>query len=134
LKKYEGPEEILYKFFKCRKKMYNKRYKYMVDELGNRVKKISAQVGFIQGIMDNKIKVFRVPKKGVIEQLEYNNFPKWERKYDYLTDMKIDNFTDEKIKQLEKQSSRLQVELKVLEKKTPIDLWKEDLGYLEKHL
>ena len=48
--------------------------------------------------------------------------------------MKIDNFTDEKIKQLEKQSSRLQVELEVLQKKTPLDLWKEDLVYLEKHL
>ena len=35
LKKYEGPEEILYKFFKCRKKMYNKRYKHLLDELGN---------------------------------------------------------------------------------------------------
>ena len=61
--------------------------------------------------MENTIKVFRVPKKDVIGQLEYNNFPKWEKTYDYLTDMKIDNFTDEKIKQLEKQSSHLQVEL-----------------------
>jgi hypothetical protein len=48
--------------------------------------------------------------------------------------MKIDNFTDEKIKQLEKQSSRLQVELGELKKKTSVDLWKEDLEYLEKHL
>ena len=70
--------------------------------------------------MENTIKVFRVPKKDVIGQLEYNNFPKWEKTYDYLTDMKIDNFTDEKIKQLEKQSSRLQVELGELKKKTSV--------------
>lgn len=134
LKKYEGPEEILYKFYKCRKKLYTKRYNFLLKELENKVKKISSQLAFIKGIMENTIKVFRVPKKDVIGQLEYNNFPKWEKTYDYLTDMKIDNFTDEKIKQLEKQSSRLQVELSELKKKTSIDLWKEDLVYLEKHL
>ena len=83
-------------------------------------KEINSKLLFIQGIIDEKIKVFRVPKEQIKEQLQTLEFPKQSDSYDYLLGMKIYSFTEEKMKELEKELADMQTLLDDIKMKTEI--------------
>ena len=135
---FNSPEEILYHFFKIRKELYKKRYTHITKEYQKNINLVQSKVLFIQKIISGEIKVFRITKAKIVEQLQQQKFPKIKNQtgynYQYLLDMKIHNFTQEKITILEKELTDMQTLLKTIKSKTYKDLWIEDLNNLQKKL
>ena len=134
IKIFETVEEIILHFYKVRKDLYKKRYNHLENSYKKEIEEIQAKVLFIQRIITGEIKVFRIPKKDVEEQLKNQEFPKIEESFNYLLDMKIHHFTEEKIEQLEKELKNMKTILDKLLSKTYKDLWKEDLVKLDENL
>ena len=134
IKQYDSVETILYEFFKVRKDKYIERYDNIQKKFEKIIREISAKVLFIERIIAGAIKVFRVPKKEIIQQLEEQNFPKTDRSYDYLLNIKIHQFTEEQIEQLNNALEKMNQEFEIHKAKSPKDLWLEDLDDLEKQI
>jgi DNA topoisomerase-2 len=132
IKVYDSVEQILYEFFGVRNKLYIKRWDYIKKDFDEQIIDISAKVLFIQNIIDNRIKVFRVPKSEIAEQLNTLGYPKKNGNYDYLLNIPIYSFTKEKLEKLESELYDVRMELDVHVKKKPTDLWLEDLSVIEK--
>ena len=80
--------------------------------------------------MEDKIKVFRVPKKEVANQCEQLGFKKRQGTYKHLTDMPISSFTYEEIEKLKKYLDTLQKNLNTLENTTIETIWLSELDAL----
>lgn len=126
-----GPEEILYSFFKQRIKLYTLRYNYLHNNYTKNIIEISAKLNFIKCIIEDSIKVFRVPKTQIVSQLQDLDFPKVGGDYEYLMSLRISSFTEEKMKELESELKKQEHCLKTLLSRNPTDLWLSDLANLK---
>lgn len=131
IKKYSSPEKIISDYFPYRLKLYKKRKLNQIKNFESEIRKISNRIKFIEYIIDNKIKVFRVKKNIVIEKLEKLEFDKENDSFEYLLKMSVDSFTEEEIKKLNNKRDNLTLEMNKLEKKTPEIIWLEELDNLE---
>lgn len=131
--RFSSVEEILYKFFLVRKSFYEKRYKNLFEQYSLEIAYLSSKIVFMKKVMTEEIKVFRVPKATIVQQIVANGFKAEESgTYNYLLDIRIHQFSEESIVKLEKDLEDL---LKVLENhkmNSPCGLWIEDLDELEK--
>lgn len=134
IKKFDSVEEILYHFFLVRESMYQKRYNFLTEKYNSEIKEINAKVLFIQKIINGDIKVFRIPKSQIIEQLVQNDFPTINNSYEFLLNIKIHQFSEEQVKMLEQENLTMKSKLQQHTLKTYKDLWKEDINNLENAL
>lgn len=134
IKKYESVEEILLEHFHYRLEFYDLRKKYIINLLERELLKETEKARFIKMVIDGTLVIFKVSTNVVIENIEKNNFKKIDEKYDYLLNMSISSFTQEKIEQLNKIIEKIENELKELRSKEPKDLWYQDLDDLEKEI
>jgi len=134
IKKYNTTTEIIEEFCGVRGEFYHKRKDYLVKDLQSKINMLEIKIRFINEFINETIKVIRVKRANVIKQLEDKKYPKVDDKYDYLLKISIDNLTEEKIEDLEKNCSNLKGELDELLGKTHWDLWTEDIGSIKKEL
>ncbi|KAK7439177.1 DNA topoisomerase 2 [Stygiomarasmius scandens] len=153
IKKYESPEVILEEFYGVRMTYYQKHKDYLANELQTVFERLSEQARFVQMIIDRKLSMSGRKKADIVIDLKahkFRPFPKKKKKgpiedkeqeqeqeeveeeeeqtgtttdYDYLLSMPIWNLTKEKIDRLRKQEA----ELLAMLKKTPKEMWNEDL-------
>lgn len=134
IRQYDSVETILYEFFQVRKLGYVERYDHIYKQFEKVIKEINSKVLFIERIISGEIKVFRVPKKDIISQLESQEFPKIDKSYDYLLNIKIHQFTEEQIDKLTQELNNMMAQFEEHKSKSPKDLWMYDLDNLEKEL
>ena len=134
IKKYNTTTEIIEEFCGVRGVFYQKRKDYLVKDLQSKINLMEIKIRFINEFINETIKVIRVKRANVIKQLEDKDYPKMDDKYDYLLKISIDNLTEEKIEELEKNCGNLKSELDELLGKTHLDLWTEDIGSIKKEL
>lgn len=134
IKQFGSAEEILYHFYTIRKDLYKIRYKHLLDKFNKIIKEVKAKVLFIQKIIGGDIKVFRVPKAGVVEQLREQEFPLIQNSYEYLLSLRVYHFTEEQIEKLEKELENTMKVLNEHEQLTWKDLWKRDLILIENEI
>ena len=134
IKKYNTTTEIIEEFCGVRGVFYQKRKDYLVKDLQSKINLMEIKIRFINEFINETIKVIRVKRANVIKQLEDKDYPKMDDKYDYLLKISIDNLTEEKIEDLEKNCGNLKSELDELLGKTHLDLWTEDIGSIKKEL
>jgi DNA topoisomerase-2 len=134
IKKYNTTTEIIEEFCGVRGVFYQKRKDYLVKDLQSKINLMEIKIRFINEFINETIKVIRVKRANVIKQLEDKDYPKMDDKYDYLLKISIDNLTEEKIEELEKNCGNLKNELDELLGKTHLDLWTEDIGSIKKEL
>ena len=134
IKKYNTTNEIIEEFCGVRGVFYQKRKDYLVKDLQSKINLMEIKIRFINEFINETIKVIRVKRANVIKQLEDKDYPKMDDKYDYLLKISIDNLTEEKIEELEKNCGNLKNELDELLGKTHLDLWTEDIGSIKKEL
>ena len=82
-------------------------------------------------IINNELKVFKISKKVVIEQLEKFEFDKKDDNFNYLTKLPVDVFSKEVISQLETELGSKRMELETLNSKLIEQLWIDDLENLK---
>ena len=145
--------EVQQKYFDSRIEYYNARKAYDLKEMRKVLGLLSVRGKFIMDIINKKIIINNKPKVEIIEQLEKNNYPKMfdgilytltnlksgkcqshiikDSNYNYLINMPIYNLTKEKIEELMKEKDKIQASITTLEKKSPGDIWNEDLVEFE---
>ncbi|KAH9256098.1 hypothetical protein BASA81_005874 [Batrachochytrium salamandrivorans] len=161
IQKFESPEEIIDEFYAVRLPLYSTRKQYLEKELAREGEKLSSQARFVRMIVEGELVLSKKKRAEVLDELQRLKFPKWfktkaqgdepepaepagegedtvvdEKKvtvggYEYLLSMTFWNLTVEKLAALEAKAREKQMELNVLQKKTPEDLWREDLKALE---
>ncbi|XP_060705039.1 DNA topoisomerase 2-alpha [Hemiscyllium ocellatum] len=158
LKKYENVQDILKEFFDLRFKYYRLRKDWLEGLLGAEYGKLSNQARFILEKIEGTLVIENKPKRELIQLLldrGYDSDPvkRWKESQDkeqeselenteeeeeittssgadfnYLLNMPLWYLTKEKKDELLKQRDVKETELKCLKRKSPSDLWKEDLA------
>lgn len=156
--KYETPLDIMEEFYHIRLSFYEKRKQYLLNEMQKELDKLSNQSRFIKMIIDGKLIISKKKKAVLVAELAKLNFkpiPKiveakkqgefedameddnddedaevGANDFDYLLGMAIWSLTQERVEKLLKQIGDKEVEIDVLIKKSPKDLWITDLDEL----
>ncbi|EKG10299.1 DNA topoisomerase II eukaryotic-type [Macrophomina phaseolina MS6] len=158
--KYATELDILEEFYILRLKYYEKRKQNLLDEMNRELEKLSNQSRFIKMIIDGKLTISKKKKAVLVAELKKLGFkpiPKNEAKkqgeeeefledeeesdnepgandYDYLLGMAIWSLTQERVEKLLKQIGDKEEEIDILLKKSPKDLWNEDLeAFIEEY-
>ena len=126
----ESPEEIIYRFWNIRSEYYKRRKINKLSKLKEQCNILKSKINFVQEIMDDKIKVFRVKLEDINKQLESKKYHKVENSYKYLTDMKIHSFSEDTISELDNKYIKVDKEHSVIYNMTISDFWKKDLNEL----
>uniref|UniRef100_A0A7N6BKV9 DNA topoisomerase 2 n=1 Tax=Anabas testudineus TaxID=64144 RepID=A0A7N6BKV9_ANATE len=162
LKKYESVQDILKDFFELRMKYYVLRKDWLAGMLGAESAKLTNQARFILEKIQGTLVIENKAKKELIrmlQQMGYDSDPvkAWKEAqekeemdeeeeegtekgdtsgpdYNYLLSMPMWFLTKEKKEELCKQRDAKLTELNTLKKKSPADLWREDLAAFTEEL
>jgi DNA topoisomerase II len=135
LKKYNTTDEIIDTFCKTRLDFYVRRKKYQIQNLKNEICYLSNKQRFISEIISKKLIIMNKKESIVIDSLiskKYDKHPE-HKDYNYLLQMPVRVFTEEKILALKNNIENLKTQLETLigtEEKT---LWVNELDEFEKH-
>ena len=132
--KYNSPEHIIEEFYVIRLEYYEKRLNYLLEKFKSELDIIKSKVKFIEGFVNEEIKILNVEEEKIIKQLDKMDLVKVDDSYDYLINMRIRSLTKSKIIELKKQEEVKLAEYNKLLENTPKNLWKEDLKKLKKSL
>jgi DNA topoisomerase-2 len=144
IKKYSSAEEILLEFYDYRLKYYYKRKDHMLKVLELEVDQLRNKARFIQMKIDHNLEFEGLRKAEIIKLLESEGFERFrnakEEKsddedqtgiggdgYNYLMNTKSWSFCKEEAQKLMNKKAEKEKELIVLRKKTPQEIWNEDL-------
>lgn len=133
IKKYSSYGSILKNYAAVRLELYQKRKDYLLDKWKKEMNVLYWKLKFVEGVISEKIVVFRKRTDEIIEQLENLKFPKFitgdkiNPTYDYLTSMSILKFTEDEVEKLRNQMEEKKKEIKILEDKSPSQIWEEEL-------
>ena len=102
-----------------------------MKEYSGMLSKTREKIRFMELVMDDIIRVFKVSKTKIIEQIETNGFTKLEGEnyqgYGHLVNIPLVNFSEEKISELKGVEQAYKKELDYLTNTTDIELWNKDL-------
>jgi DNA topoisomerase II len=143
IKKYESPEHLLEEFCDYRLQIYKQRFDYYLEQLKYELIKLKAQATFVKAKIDKKITIENISKDKICELLETSlKLPKlgsdWnshddDKNYDYiLLKLNMLSLSMEKVNELLKKAEEKQNEYDEYIKKTPAQIWLEELNELEK--
>lgn len=134
IKKYDDVASILNDFFDVRMDFYKKRKVYLLKKLSEEIKFISNKLRFLELIINKKLVVFRVPKKELENKLKELEFDLLDGNYNYLTEMPISSFTEERMAELMKKKSVKEDTKSFINSKTLKELWVIDLDEVSKQI
>jgi DNA topoisomerase-2 len=132
IKIFSSATEIIKYFVQFRLAFYDKRKAYLLKKLDEKLNFLSNRALFIKAIIDLKLKVNNVPRAQVVQYLEQNGFKEFDGGYGYLLNMPIHSLTKEKYEELIAQIAEVDLEIKKISAKAPLDMYKEDLTNLKK--
>ncbi len=151
IKKYSDPRDVLAEFCNVRRGYYTKRKALLLDQNRNEYMKVSSQYRFITEIMNDTLVIHRKPKKEVEELLVKAEppYPKYSKiasvsaaevseddetaaNYNYLLNLPIMSFTQEKLDRLKAEADKYQEICTVLEGQSELDLWNDDINAFSK--
>lgn len=134
LRKFSTVSSVMQYFYKIRLEYYSKRIESLLNQLVKQKKRLEQKVLFIRAVIQNKIKIFKKTRAQVTEQLIKQHFKKYENSFDYLLDLRIHQFTNERVQEFEAQLEELNQKIKGLKKTNSKEFWKEDLMVLKQIL
>ncbi|KAF3917390.1 hypothetical protein ABW21_db0204435 [Orbilia brochopaga] len=155
LTRYETPEDMLKEFYFVRLKLYQARKDYTLGELNKQLKRLTNQARFVQMIIKKELVVSNKKRAILITELLSHKFDIISNKkeaeeageteavveeaddvpgddnvgdgYNYLLGMPIWSLTKEKVDKLLAECASKEEEIDALAKRSPKDLWREDL-------
>jgi len=141
--KFSTPEEILRAFCKKRAWHYELRYDNMMKVLEEDKKKTHNQYRFVKAIVEKQLDITTPENDMVLDELLSSElwgfdriFNKRESEvgalagYAYLLGIKIQSITKTKFEELFQEYEKYEQKIEELSKKSPKDLWREDLANL----
>ncbi len=131
IRKYTSPLEIIKSWYDVRKELYVGRKANQLKVLVRKINETSDMIKFMEKVMNDEIKVFRIPKQKIEQQCEQFGLKRRNGGYKYLTSIPLDSFTEEELVKLNKYYNKLKNEHKVLDGLSVYDIWKTELDQLK---
>jgi DNA topoisomerase-2 len=125
IQKYESPDDILWTFYKYRLSLYEKRHKYILDDIQRRLVEVSEELRFIRMVINDEIVVFKKTKKQIADILIDYEFDSCT--HTTLLNIPISKFTKDEVNNLESKLEKLKMMMEEQSRKSSKDLWIEDL-------
>ena len=135
VKEFNSIQDILDMFINIRLKFYDKRKKYILESLKNKISELVSKYTFVLGIVKKTIIVSNKKKDDIIKQIDpIDKIIKIDGSYDYLLRMPIHSLTTEKLAELKQQIIDTKAEFDKVKATTIQDMWLGDLHELKKAL
>lgn len=131
IKKYESPLDILREFCKVRLAKTEERRQFLVKQIAAQVDVETSKVRFIEAIMNDDLVIFKKKKDAVVSELKEMKFQEVNGSYNYLLDMKVHCFTDERIVELKNSLESKMKLMHTLKTTTAKNMWNGDLETLQ---
>ena len=129
--KYSTVDQIIDSFCKIRLGFYTKRKQYQLSSMKSTLKSLSNKMKFVQGVIDNKIKIMNKKEDEINAHLTKEEFDMQDNSFGYLLSLQVRTFTSEKVSDLKKEIEVLQGTIQRLTKKSEKQLWLSDLEDFE---
>lgn len=131
LNKYDSPRAIFEEHAQARLRLYEKRRAHQLEQLQAKLDRLQGKVEFIRLVTAGELPLRGVPRAELVEQLRGMQLPEIDD-YEYLLNMNISSFTQERIKALQQEAENTRAALLRLREQQPADLWLADLEVVEK--
>uniref|UniRef100_A0A6C0I804 DNA topoisomerase (ATP-hydrolyzing) n=1 Tax=viral metagenome TaxID=1070528 RepID=A0A6C0I804_9ZZZZ len=126
--KVSCPEDIIFRFYKVRKEHFSKRKKHLTETLNNEYLLLESKVKFIKYVIAEKIVVFNKKKEYILKQIkQVGDLVQVNDSWDYLLELKLWTFTEEKIKELVNKMEKCAEDLETIKKTTVSQMWTTEL-------
>jgi len=153
LRRFDTIKDIFVVYAERRLVLYGLRKKHLVKQLKNELLILKNKRRFLDEVQNQKIKVFRVPERNVVEQLQTRSFDRDPREsekrvsvesnhlhhgdenevehceggYSYLLRIPMRDFTQEKVSELDNKIKQKTADLLELEKTTEAQMWTKEI-------
>ena len=131
LHKYKNVHEILQAFYNVRLGIYEKRKQYLLNDMRNKLVKLSNRAKYIQETLAGTIDLRRMKSNAVNDLLTNKGYTKIDDDYKYLIKMPMDSVTEENVAQIMKEKETTEKDIDVLSKTRVQTLWSRELTKLE---
>jgi DNA topoisomerase-2 len=132
LKKYESVQEIIDDFYSVRMVTYQKRKDAQIQDMRQRLVKLSMRAKYIQDCLSGKIDLRRKKADEVTSLLVGLEYKKIDESFTYLIKMPMDSVTDENVIKIMKEKTDLESDLEILISTSLEQIWLSELVDLEK--
>ena len=127
IKTFKSAEEILDEFYSWRLTFYDKRRDLLLTKFKDEISYINNQIKFIELVIKNNGKIFKMDPTQMNKYLETNKIGKIDNSYDYLTNMTFKQLTKVNLLKLNEKLIQVKKLYKNIESKSNKNLWLEDL-------
>jgi hypothetical protein len=131
LKKYETPEEIIADYFPVRMDAYVRRKKYLLENLEQKLLKMTNKARYIQAVLDDVIDLRRKTNQQVDDMLSAAQFDRIEDSFKYLTKLPMDSVSKENVAAILRDKEETEREFETLKNTTEKQMWAAELDELE---
>lgn len=131
LKKYVCVEEIIDEFYDIRLETYKKRKNFIVQDITNKLVKLSNRSKYILMNLSDEIDLRKKSKDQVVALLEGFGFDRIDGDYNYLVKMPMDSVTEENVRSILKETADTEAELALVKSTTLQQMWSRELDMFE---
>jgi DNA topoisomerase-2 len=133
LHKYGGVAEIIDAFYPVRIETYRVRKAALLEELSNRLIRLSNRERYILAILAGEIDLRRKTNAQVDAMLEGASYTRiGEGGYDYLTKMAMNSVTEENVAKIVREKAETEAQRLALEAKTVEAMWLDELDVFDR--
>lgn len=133
LKYFETEVDVIKYFVNFRLGYYEKRKDITLKDLMKQLKIEGSKYKFVKSVVDEVLEIRNAKKADLIKFFDDQKYFN-EDGYDYLLRMPIHSLTAETIEKIKEEIKELKAEYDYIEKKSPDDMYREDLAELLKNL
>jgi DNA topoisomerase-2 len=131
LKKYTSVDEIIDEFYEIRLETYKKRKMYIIQDISNKLVKLSNRSKYILMNLSDDIDLRKKTGDQVNALLEGFGFDRIDGDYKYLVKMPMDSVTEENVQSILKEKADTEAELELLKSTSLQQMWKHELELFE---
>jgi len=131
LHKYASVEEIIDEFSVVRLEFYQKRKTAMVDEMRQKLVKLSNRARYILATLDGEIDLRRMPNTAIVQMMESKEYDKIDGDYNYLVKMPMDSVSEENARLILEEKEKTAEDLATLMATTCEQMWMKELEQFE---
>lgn len=134
-RQYKNPQDFIRDYCQIRYDAYERRKNWELNDLKGRIRVVQNKIDYIEKVQDKKISFIKMENKEMLENklTELKFKVHYIRKtFDYLTDMKSYQFTNEGLERFEKEYEKLVDEYNELKQIPAWQIWLNELDDFEK--
>jgi DNA topoisomerase-2 len=131
LHKYASVEEIIDEFSVVRLEFYQKRKTAMVDEMQQKLVKLTNRARYIMETLDGAIDLRRMPNVAIVKMMGERGYDMLDDDYNYLVKMPMDSVSEENAHNIMQEREKTEEELATLMATTCEQMWMAELVNFE---